>query len=195
MCRYPPPSLPVLAEPRHCSARPRGPQTQAGAAAVTRPGSSAPEPPLGEERESPTGQAFRPGSAQALDLRSVGRGRDAVSLRVPVRVRKAPGAARTRCAPSSAGAGSCPRGGVEGCGRRKAERRERPERQRARLRAVRALGQGLPGPLGWRRGSSAVYEPVGGFSSSAADQGARDRSSSAPLPPVFLTPPPRRSLL
>lgn len=83
---------------------------------MTRPGSSAPALPLGEERESPTGQAFRPGSVQALALRSVGRGRDAASRRVPVRELRAPGAARTRCAPSPAGAGSCPPGGVEGCG-------------------------------------------------------------------------------
>lgn len=41
-----------------------GLQTQAGAAAVTRPGSSAPAPPLGEERESPTGQPSAPGASR-----------------------------------------------------------------------------------------------------------------------------------
>lgn len=85
------------------------------------------------------------------------------------------------------------RGGREPGGKRRGERGRNGGR--TGLRAARALGQGLPGPLGWRRGASAVYEPVGGCSSSAADQGARDRGSSAPLPPVLLTPPPRRSLL
>ena len=40
------------------------------------------------------------------------------------------------------------------------------------------------------------YEPVGSCSSTAADQGARDRGSGAPLPaPSSWTPPRRRSLL
>lgn len=47
-----------------------------------------------------------------------------------------------------------------------------------------------------RESERAFYEPVGGCSSSAADQGARDRDAAAPLPsPSSLVPPPRRSLL
>lgn len=163
---------------------------------MTRPGSSAPAPPLGEERESPTGQPSAPGASRPWRCApwvAAGMPRPSQSRCERAEPRGPLGPAARRAPPEP---GAVPGAVWKGAGERgKALGRERPERRRAGLRAARTLGQGLPEPLGWLPGASAVYEPVGGFSSSAADQGARDRGSGAPLPPVLLTPPPRRSLL
>lgn len=163
---------------------------------MTRPRSSAPAPPLREKPESPTGQpsapgALRPWRCAPWVASGMPRPGESGCERAEPRGPLGPAARRAPPEPGAVPGAVWKGAGVGG----KALRRERPERQRARLRAARALGQGLPGPLGWRRGASAVYEPVVGCSSSAADQGARDRGSGAPLPPVLLTPPPRRSLL
>lgn len=165
---------------------------------MTRPGSRAPPPPFVRGGTGvPDRAAFHSGSAQALaPPRSVGRSRAAAAGEgvgaSPGACSRSPGTAGSQRARSPAEAGSCPRGGAEGS---RGESAREGEAGAGVHRAPASSGQGLPGPLGWRRGASAVYEPVGGCSFSAADQGARDRGSGAPLPPVLLTPPPRRSLL
>lgn len=108
---------------------------------MTRPGSSAPAPPLGEERESSSGQPSAPGASRPRRCAPwVAAGMPRPSQSGCERAE--PRGPLTRGAPSPAGAGSCPRGGVEGSGGEGESARE----GEAGAAARRAAGSADPRP-------------------------------------------------